>query len=150
MSAIERGVRVDSRPQCLGAKATHQPDAGQRKRRHHEIDGQVPLVLPPRVTDHAEVVPPQKQQTEGGTSSVSSAVASCSPAEILGQWTKPTRTTRRWSLPKKTTDRGRDELRLVRSASLDNKNANNKNVERDIRQVVPRRVADHAEVVPPF
>jgi hypothetical protein len=57
-----------------------------------KLTAQVPLVLPPRVADHAEVVPPKN---------------------------KPS---------------GRDELRLVRSASQ-----NNKNVERLMRQVVPRQ-----------
>ena len=40
-----------------------------------------------------------QQDSRGGTSAASSAVPRSDPAVIVGQWTKPTRTTRRWSLP---------------------------------------------------
>ena len=57
-----------------------------------------------------------QQDSRGGTSSASSAVPRNYLAVIVGQLTKPTRTTRRWSLPN-IKPSGRDELRLVRSAS---------------------------------
>ena len=42
-----------------------------------------------------------QQDSRGGTSSASSAVPRNYLAVIVGQLTKPTRTTRRWSLPKR-------------------------------------------------
>ena len=124
MLAIERGVRVDSRLQCLGAKATHQPDAGPRKRGHHEIDGPSAISSSSRVTDHAEVVPPERV---GDFNQCQSSNVACELTRARSAW----------------------ELRQRTNPTQARASADTTKLTAQVPLVLPPRVADHAEVVPP-